>query len=191
MEQTHGSSSTDLLPAPLPGGRSLTTRERADVDLSSRIDGWGSDLDAAKRAGVPRDRAVGIGPEFLYPDIEPQQALVRIHKSTEHARLTPVFGTSSPPSGLSGRLRDLGYGFSEGRLSRWLTLMLADRVDVIEDIVGDLARGRIPNLSREMGMRSEWQYNRAGAVRKAAVALACVAAIVWVARSRSHRRYRG
>ena len=49
MEQWLGSSSNDLLPAPVEGGRSLTTQERNDVDLSSTINGWGSDLDPAVR----------------------------------------------------------------------------------------------------------------------------------------------
>src|SRR3954463_1957474 len=122
MEQTLGSSSLDVLPQPVAGGRSLTTEERRATDRSATIAGWGSDLDPKMRPGVPRDKAPDIGAERLYPPIEPQVPRIKIHKSTEHARLTPVFGTSCPPSGLSGRIRDFGYKFSEGRLARWLAL---------------------------------------------------------------------
>jgi hypothetical protein len=76
------------------------------------------------RAGLrPR-----IGVEHLYPPIKPRS---KIHKSTEHGRLTPIFSTSCPPAGPSGRLRDIGYRYSEGRLARWMTLMLADRVNYL------------------------------------------------------------
>ena len=141
MEQVLGSSSEDTLPVPVQGGRGLTTQDRQSIDLSDRIAGWGSDLDPAMRPGVPRDKAPEIGNEFLYPDSIPQQeATVRIHKSTEHARLTPVFGTSCPPSGLSGKMRDAAYRHSEGKFQRWLTLMLADRVNVVEGLIDDARR---------------------------------------------------
>src|SRR5688572_17882806 len=112
MDQRLGSSTKDILEVPVQGGRSLTTRQRSEIDLSATIPGWGSDLDLARRPGVPRDKAPGIGAESLYPDVEPQQPPHTIHKSTEHARLTPVFGTACPPKGLSGLLRDVAYRFS-------------------------------------------------------------------------------
>ena len=99
MEQTLGSSSEDFLPVPVQGGRGLTTQDRETIDLSGSIPGWGSDLDPNVRPGVPRDKAPEIGGETLYlRNVQQQEPTVRIHKSTEHARLTPVFGTSCPPS---------------------------------------------------------------------------------------------
>jgi hypothetical protein len=184
IEQTLGSSSEDVLEPPVRGGRSLTTAERRDIDHSSRIPGWGSDLEPARRPGVPRDKAPAIGPETLYPPIPRQISSVKIHKSTEHGRLTPVFGTSCPPTGLSGRLRDIGYQYSEGRMARWLTLMLADRVDMVEDLFRDLAHGRIPNIPKEMGIKSELRYNAAGFARKLAITAACTAAVVALWRMR-------
>jgi hypothetical protein len=178
MEQTLGSSTREVLARPVPGGRALTTQERERIDRSSTIKGWGSDLDPARRPGVPRDKAPQLGVELLYPPIEQQVPRITIHKSTEHGRLTPVFGTSCPPAGLSGRIRDYAYQFSEGRLARWMTLMLADRVNVVEDVVGDLASGRVPNIPKEMGMRSELKYNAAGFARKALIAAVCTTAVV-------------
>ncbi|HEY0876933.1 MAG TPA: hypothetical protein VGE10_00640, partial [Zeimonas sp.] len=170
----------------------LTTRERHEVDLSSHIRGWGSDLDRSTRPGVPRDKAPEIGREALYPPIEQQVPATTIHKSTEHARLTPVFGTACPPSGLSGRLRDFAYRFSEGRLVHWMTLTLADRVDVASGLASDLARGQVPDLVRETGLATEWRYNRAGLARKAMVAGLFVAVYAVYARGQrsTHRATR-
>src|SRR3954470_7178240 len=178
MDQILGSSSEDVLAEPVPGGRSLSSDERRSVDLSSRIKGWGSDLDPKVRPGVPRDKAPELGAENLYAPIEQQVPRFKIHKSTEHARLTPVFGTSCPPSGLSGKIRDFGYKFSEGRLTRWMSLILADRVNVVEDVLGDLAQGRVPNIPKEMGIKSELKYNPAGFARKVAITAVCAAAVI-------------
>jgi hypothetical protein len=189
MEQILGSSSDDVLAEPVSGGRALSTEERRNVDLSGTIAGWGSDLDPARRPGVPRDKAPELGPESLYPPIEPQSPSFRIHKSTEHAKLTPVFGTSCPPRGLSGALRSIGYRFSEGRLARWLTLMAADRIDVVEGLVQDLAKLHVPNIPKEMGLKSELAYNRPAFVRRVAITGACVM-LACVAYSRLKRRRR-
>jgi hypothetical protein len=166
---------------------SLTTEERQRTDHSARIAGWGSDLEPGMRPGVPRDKAPEIGGELLYPPIAQQVPRIKIHQSTEHGRLTPVFGTSCPPSGLSGRMRDFGYQFSEGRLARWMSLIAADRVNVVEGLLSDFAHGRIPNIFREMGMRSELKYNRAGFARKAALVVACAALAAYWLRSRPSR----
>jgi hypothetical protein len=183
MEQVLGSSSEDRLAVPVQGGRGLTTQDRRNVDLSDRIEGWGSDLDPATRPGVPRDKAPELGVELLYPSGIPQQEpTVKIHKSTEHARLTPVFGTSCPPRGLSGMMRDAAYKRSEGKLSHWLTLMAADRVDVVEDVVSDLARLRVPNLVKEMGLKSAWRYDRNGVITKVAIGVIALAAFMALTR---------
>jgi hypothetical protein len=184
MDQRVGSSSDDVLDEPVPGGYSLTTEQRRSVDLAARIPGWGSDLDPATRPGVPRDKAPQIGVESLYPDFEQQVPPHKIHKSTEHGRLTPVFGTSCPPRGLSGLIRDMAYRLSEGRLLHWQGLLLADRVHVVEDVLGELARLRVPNLAKEMGLAASWRYNRAGVLRGAAVAGVCLLGVAMIARRR-------
>ncbi|MBV9891049.1 MAG: hypothetical protein JO090_09210 [Rhizobacter sp.] len=133
---------------------------------------------------MPRDKAPDLGAESLYPPFEQQAPRIKIHKSTEHGRLTPVFGTSCPPSGLSGVIRDFAYRFSEGQLPHWQALMLADRVNVVEDVLGDLARLRVPNLVKELGLAAQWRYNRAGFLKGAAIAGLCLLGVVAYARSR-------
>jgi len=58
--------------------------------------------------------------------------------------LTPVFGTSLPPRRLSGLMRRAAYKIPGHHTAHWLTLLLADRVDVLEHnlgVVGPLALG--------------------------------------------------
>lgn len=81
-------------------------------------------------------------------------------RSIEHAFLTPVFGTSSPPRGLSGVIRKYAYRrFSEGRAAHWLLLIGADRVDAIESHLASFATLRPDNPITETGIRSELTHN--------------------------------
>jgi hypothetical protein len=169
MQQTLGSSTEDILSPPIRGGRSLTTLQKKNLDLSQSIQGWGSDLDPKVRPGVPMDKAPQIGIETLYPDFEMQIPTRKVHKSTEHGKMTPVFGAVCPPRLLSGRIRDIAYKMSEGKLSHWLLLVAADRIDMIEELFLDVAKLDIPNIPHEMGLASEWKYNRQQVIKKAAI----------------------
>src|SRR5687768_15601365 len=127
--------------------------------LRERIPGWGVDLNPQDRPAVPKENfnPGGTGAHWDFPDRQvprwPRE------KSSEHQFLTPVFGTSCPPKGLSGVIRRYAYEYSEGRARHWLLLMLADRVDVLESVVRDLLRGRPDNLVAEYGVRSEFSRN--------------------------------
>lgn len=184
MNQLLGRSSEDLLAQPNAGGRGLTTDERRDLDLSGTISGWGSDLDRSRRPGVPMDKAPGLGVETLYPAFEQQVPRHKVHKSTEHAKLTPVFGNVCPPRGLSGLIRDVAFRFSEGRLSHWLLLVFADRVDVVEEVVVDLAHLRVPNIPREMGLGASLKYDRPRVLRNTALLGAGLLALFVLRRNR-------
>jgi hypothetical protein len=123
--------------------------------LESSIPGWGVDLDPADRPAVPKERFnPNTGAHWTMPDF--QVPTYEREKSTEHAMVTPVFGTSCPPRGLSGVIRRLAYAkFSEGQSAHWLLLMLGDRIDVIESNLGDLLKGRPDNFISEMGLGAE------------------------------------
>jgi hypothetical protein len=111
---------------------------------------------------------------------------VKVFHSNGRPGLTPVFGTAQPPSGLSGMMRGAAFRYSENDLRHWFMLMAADRVNVVEGILDDLGRGHVPNLFREMGGPAEWRHNRAGFVRKAAIAGAIVGVLL-VINSRRRR----
>src|SRR4051812_31015188 len=106
---------------------------RPSEELRARIPGWGADLDPADRPSVPKLQ-FDPGATGAHWDIPEQQVELRPReRSIEHARLTPVFGTTCPTRGLSGAIRRYAYAqFSEARAAHWLLLMAADRVDVVE-----------------------------------------------------------
>lgn len=153
----------------------------------SHIPGWGADLDRANRPGVPMERTPPrLGPVHWDAPAQ-QQAKVKILHSSERFGITPVFGSTVPPSGLSGRLRELAFRYSENDLRHWMILLMADRINVGEGLVSDLAQGHIPNVLAEMGAGAEWRYNRAGFVRKALVLSAATALAVYWLRQRPRR----
>jgi len=152
----------------------------------SAIQGWGADLDRANRPAVPMER---IPQRLDVPEGEltPQPRDIEVFVSPERPGITPLFGTSAPPRGLSGLLRRIAYKGTENDIRHWLMLLLADRVDMVEGIGEDLAHGKVPNVLAEMGIKAEWEHNKAGLVRKAAIG-AAVAGVAWylLKRRRSH-----
>lgn len=107
----------------------------------SQIPGWGADLDRRKRPAVPMERSPRE--DDAHWDVpEPQAQTVEVLHSIERPGLTPVFGTACPPRGLSGRLRRRAFRHSENDLRHWMMLLFADRVDVVEGVLGDGARNR-------------------------------------------------
>jgi hypothetical protein len=158
--------------------------QRPSREQLAHIKGWGADLDRKNRPAVPMERTP---PRFIHAHEEklPQQPeTVEILTSTERPGITPIFGTAQPPKGLSGMMRRLAFRWSENDLRHWLILLAADRVNVVEGIGEDLARGKVPNVLAEMGIKSEWQHNKAGLVKKAAIATAVVGAAVYLMRRR-------
>jgi hypothetical protein len=124
--------------------------------LRARIPGWGSDLDPTNRPSVPRERfdPAATGAHWALPEQQPEPW--PRERSIEHGRLTPVFGTSCPPRGLSGLIRRFSYArFSEARAAHWLLLMAADRVDVLESSARALLEGHPDNPVGETGLASE------------------------------------
>jgi hypothetical protein len=125
-------------------------------ELRARIPGWGADLDPANRPSVPRERfdPSATGAHWDFPERQPEEW--PRERSIEHKFLTPVFGTSMPPKGLSGVLRRYSYRrFSEGRAAHWLILIAADRVDAIESHLRSFATLRPDNPITQTGILSE------------------------------------
>ncbi|HEY6843465.1 MAG TPA: hypothetical protein VI391_04805 [Thermoanaerobaculia bacterium] len=95
------------------------------------INGWGADLDPANRPAVPRELPSSV--TTVRGDVKHwQQPHQKIFMSNEMPGLTPVFGETCPPHGLSGALREYAFQFGEATSRHWMTLMLADRVERIE-----------------------------------------------------------
>jgi hypothetical protein len=158
--------------------RTRIASARTPIDPSTVV-GWGVDADPENDPTYPyRDRSndEGLTKDWQRPPL--QSSDVEILQSIEHIRTPAVFGTSTPPSGVSGMIRRAAFSWSESNWIHWLMLMGADRINVVEGVVQDLAHARIPNIPAEMGIRSEWQHNKRGLVIKGAVAVGVTAAIV-------------
>jgi hypothetical protein len=128
--------------------------------LRARIPGWGVDLDPKDRPSVPReqfDPALN-GAHWDFPERQPE--LWPRERSIEHKFLTPVFGTSSPPKGLSGVIRKFAYRrYSEGRAAHWLLLLAADRVDAGEAHLKSFLTLRPDNPITQTGVLSEFKHH--------------------------------
>ena len=157
---------------------------RAGAASHAHIQGWGADLDRANRPAYPMERTPPRLEGLHWDEVEDQPLRVRVFHSAERPGVTPVFGTSAPPSGLSGRLRAAAYRLSENDLRHWLLLMLADRVNVFEGVAQDLRRGHVPNVFGEMGWKAELKHNPAGLAKKAAVASGVVVVAYWLLKRR-------
>jgi len=142
------------------------------------INGWGIDADPKNEPTYPMKNWTGDDHKRIHWD-RPQLKSVNteILKSVEHARMPAVFGTSVPPSGLSGKMRRFAFTYSEGKWWHWLALLAADRVNMVEGIVDDLSHGYVPNVFAERGWKAEFKYNRASATKKLATGIFVVAAL--------------
>lgn len=163
--------------------RTAIASSRTPVDVSAIV-GWGVDADPENDPTYPyRDRSGDHGLANDWERPQQQHSDVEILRSIEHEHMPAVFGTSTPPSGVSGMIRRAAFGYSESHWFHWLMLMGADRVNVLEGVVQDLARAKIPNIPAEMGIRSEWKHNKQGLAKKiavtAAVGVAAFALFQW------------
>ena len=147
-------------------------------DKYAHIPGWGIDADPENEPTYPMKHWTGDDHQRINYERPTQQPVdVEILHSNERPNVTAVFGTSTPPSGLSGMIRRYAFRYSEGSWGHWLPLILADRVNVVEGIVTDLAHGHVPNVFAERGWKAEWKYNRKNFVIKVATTVAVVSAV--------------
>ena len=168
---------------------SPTDRSSQAPEKYAHIAGWGADLDHQNRPAYPMERKPPRLDLAHVHEPAQQPESVEILVSNERSVITPVFGTTVPPSGISGQIRRMAFKFSENDIRHWMLLLFADRVNMVEGIGSDLMRGHIPNFFAEMGGRAEFTHNRDAAIRKAtvataALALAGIAALLLVARSK-------
>jgi hypothetical protein len=147
----------------------------------TQIKGWGIDADPENDPAYPmktRNNGEHAGYSWERPTQQPVD--VEILHSNERPNVAAVFGTSTPPAGVSGALRRRAFDYSENSYAHWLPLMLADRVGVVEGIVSDLARGHVPNIFGELGWKAEWKHNRKSLVTKIAVGAAAVGIVAYL-----------
>lgn len=144
----------------------------------SHIIGWGIDADPENDPTYPmKNRTNEEHAGYSWERPEQQTSDVEKLKSVERPNLTAAYGTTVPPSGLSGMIRRQAFKYSESSYGRWLPLVLADRIGVYEGILDDLKHGIIPNTFAERGWQAEWKHNRQSFLVKIAIATALTAAV--------------
>jgi hypothetical protein len=144
--------------------------DRKIANTPKDIPGWGMDADPENDPTYPMKTRNGADYERINYEKPPQQPqTIEVLQTIERPTITRVFGTSTPPAGLSGSIRRYAYKYSEGNATHWMTLILADRVDVVQGIIADIKNGHFPNLIAELGWPAEWKYNRKKFVTRLAV----------------------
>ncbi|GGH08895.1 hypothetical protein [Mucilaginibacter phyllosphaerae] len=152
---------------------------KAKNEEYKNIPGWGMDADPENEPTYPMKNYTGDDHKRInYERSEQQPQTVEILMSKERPVITRVFGTSAPPSGLSGVIRRYAFQHSEDRYRHWVPLILADRINMFEGLIDDIKQGRLPNIIKERGLAMEWKYNRTNVIKKA-VELAATGIILY------------
>jgi hypothetical protein len=186
-DHQHGHGQENHVHADHQNDHDLTRHSPDPEQLRQRIKGWGADIDKKNRPAVPMERTP---PRFIHQhegQIEQQAETVEVLVSPERPGITPIFGTRQPPSGISGMIRRAAFKTTENDIRHWLLLLLADRINVVEGVVDDLAHGKVPNVLGEMGIKAEMKHNPAGLVKKAFIAGAVVGTAVYLMKGRKQR----
>lgn len=159
-----------------------------------KLPGWGIDADPKNDPTYPMRHRLNVtqDPDSKHRPASLQPVDVELLKSIERPDVTAVFGDSTPPAGLSGIIRRFAFRYSESHYGHWLPLLLADRVNVVEGVIEDLAHGHIPNIFAEKGYAAEWKHNRTAFVAKmATIAVVTAGTILMLtSKDKSGRRRR-
>lgn len=142
----------------------------ASLHDMSHIKGWGIDANPDNDPTYPMRHRLDEGESRDSWQRPTQQPIdVEVLHSNERPNLSAVYGTSVPPKGLSGALRRFAFRFSENTFTHWLALLFADRVNMVEGVVEDVAHGQLPNLIAESGLKAQWKHNPKAVVTKVAI----------------------
>ncbi len=145
----------------------------------SQLPGWNIDNDPENDPTYPmRTRIPDDHKGYSWERPTQQPINIEVLHSIERPNITAVFGTSVPPSGLSGVIRRFAFKYSENSYLHWLPLLLADRVNVVEGVLDDLVHGQVPNIFAEKGYPVEWKYDRKGLIIKLATVAAIAGGVV-------------
>jgi hypothetical protein len=158
--------------------------ENSNFDYKA-IPGWNVDANPENEPTYPIKKYTGDDHNRLNWQRPVQQPInEEVLHSNERPNVSAVFGTTLPPSGLSGAIRRKAFKFSESEYGHWLNLLLADRINMFEGIIDDIKHGHIPNIFAERGMKADWKYNRKELVRNIVFAAAVTTIFIALAKRR-------
>lgn len=179
---------------PKKGPRSTKARDAATLAAMAEnyqhIKGWGIDADPENEPTYPMKNWTGDDHKRSnYKRPEQQPINIEVLHSNERPNVTAVFGTVSPPAGLSGVVRRYAFKYSEESLKHWFALVMADRINVIEGIIDDIKHGIMPNIIREKGMKAAWQHNQKGVIKDVAIAAGVISlAVILLSKKKSKKK---
>lgn len=162
-----------------------------NAEKYSHIKGWGIDANPRNEPTYPIKNYTGDDHKRLNYDKPPQQVkTVEVLHSNERPSLSSVYGTSVPPTGLSGMIRRFAFRYSESSFGHWFPLIFADRINVWEGMIKDFGKGHLPNIFAERGLKSELRYNKKNFITKTAVRTVVTLAVIGLMLGGSRRRRR-
>lgn len=160
-----------------------------NTDKFKHIKGWGIDTDPRNEPTYPMKNYTGDDHRRLnYTRPHQQHKNIEVLHSNERPTITSVFGTSVPPSGISGLLRRFAFRYSESSFGHWLPLLFADRVNVWEGFIKDFGKGIMPNIIKERGWNAELKYNKKKFIRSSVIKVAVTAFAIALLMGSSGRR---
>jgi hypothetical protein len=161
-----------------------------DPEYYKTVKGWGIDADPDNDPtySIKPNRTDDEQRGYTWQRPPQQDVNMEVLHSTERPNLSAVFGTSMPPSGLSGMLRRYAFQYSESSLGHWLPLVMADRINVFEGYLEDLSHGHIPNVFAERGWKAEWKHDPERVMQKVATGAVVTAALITMACRKRNRR---
>ncbi|WP_314427229.1 hypothetical protein [uncultured Microbacterium sp.] len=129
------------------------------AELRERIPGWGADTAPEHRRTWQQLDDIGdTGAHWVFPDRQPGGH--GRERSIEHGMMPPVFGTAQPLHGLSGAIRRFAYDhFSETKNTRWLLLVVGDRVESVGAHVRSLVSRHPDNPLTQTGVLGEFSHH--------------------------------
>ena len=165
---------------------------RSIEDVDTGVNGRGVDADPKNDPTYPiRHRMDAEEARSGWRRPVQQPVDVEVLQSIEYPAMPAVFGTSTPPAGVSGMIRRVAFKYSESSYLHWLPLVLADRINVVEGILGDLMHARLPNAFAEAGGKAQWRYNRRHLVDKTVFRVAIATVLIAMVRARLKRKRGG
>lgn len=127
-------------------------------ELRARIPGWGEDLPPEHRRTWQQLEDFDTGVSAERPPRQPGGEARE--RSIEHGMLPPVFGTAQPLHGASGAIRRFAYDhFSETKNTRWLLLVIGDRVEAVGAHLRSFATPRPDNPVTQTGVLAEPRHH--------------------------------
>lgn len=128
-------------------------------ELRARVPGWGADSAPEHRRTWQQLEDYGdTGATWTFPDR--QAGGENRERSIEHGMLPPVFGTAQPLHGVSGAIRRFAYdNLSETKNTRWLLLVLGDRVESVGAHLRSFRTAQPDNPITQTGILSEPKHH--------------------------------